>query len=414
MTMTLRRLAIACAAAAVAAAAGAETSPYYIGGSVGYSRLSNVLGLPDGASVPTLLGYESKSDNVTSYALVGGIDQPIGRQRLYGDLTLRHNKYARNEILDNNSYAVTAGVDWETVERISGNLTLKANRDLLQFSTIDQPTGVRNLVTTRQADFTGRIGGTTRLTLEAGAGYRSVDYSDASYNPRDFRQASVSLGGRYWPSSGNYVDLSLRHSEGRYPRFRRSSDDFEADRFDRRGVELSAYYQHAGISSLYARLVHSRIDYDLQDNLDFSGFTGMIKGSWQPASKIRLTTELARDRAADLRFSLDPSDPAGPQLEGAQLATALRLRVAYAATAKVSFNANAGHTSRSVTVSNAQISQSGREKTRQFGLGAAWTPTRTSRIACDLSRQRQRSDVVQSLNVSSNSASCSAQLTIQP
>lgn len=403
-----RAAALAIGVAALGASAVAQTSPYYIGGYVGYTHLSNALGLADGAGVPP--PYVSKSDNVTTVALVGGLDQRISRQRVFGDVTLRDNRYADNKLLSSKTYAASAGVDWETIERISGNLTLRSNRDLIRFGVNERPSNERNLVTASQADFSARIGVVTRWTFEAGAGWRGVDYTASEYASRELRQGHYSAGVRYWPSGTSSFGLTLRQSDGRYPRYSATT----ADRFDRRDIELSSSYRFSGLSSIAVRAAHSRIDYTLQNNLDFSGFTGSLRASYIPTGKLRFNLEIARDRGQDLRFiERGFNNEVVESFESAQLATALRLRASYDLSAKVALNASAGHTRRGVTLQVA--GQEGRERTSTFALGATWTPTRTSRVGCDWSKESRRSDLLANvLNVSSSSFGCHGQLTLQP
>lgn len=422
MPLHLRPTCAAVLLAGAAAAAHGETTPYYIGSSLSYSHQSNVLGLADGQDVTpalTQLGYTSKSDNVTSLALVGGFDQQISRQRLYGDLTLRNNHYSRNDLLNNNSYALSGGLDWQTIERLSGKLTLRANRDLLRYSSVDQPTGVKNLVSTRQADLSARLGGVTDLTFEAGAGYRSVDYSDQRYDPSDNDQAYGSLGVRYWPSGATSFGTSVRQTHGRYPRYRTpTGGEIQADNFDRTDVDLAAWLELSGFTNLYARLSHTRLNYDLQD--DFSGFTGLVSLNYQITGQVQVHGEFARDRGQDLRFVFVNPGAELVQAETASLVTAWRGNVRYDLTGKTSLTANLGYTRRPVNLNATPLfggtgtQTDGRETRHQYGIGFTWTPTRTSQVGCDLSRERRKSDAVEQLNLSSNVTSCYAQLTLQP
>src|SRR5262249_445620 len=67
------------------------------------------------------------------------------------------------------------------------------------------------------------------------------------------------------------------------------------------------------------------------------------------------------------------------------------------------------------TIPGFGTTEEGVETIRQFGLGASWTPTRTSRIGCDAYSERRRNPfAAEQLNVSSNALSCYAQLTVQP
>jgi hypothetical protein len=402
------------AAALLAALAGpcvAETTPYYVGGVVSYGYNSNVLGLVDGQPLPTGLGYTSKSDHIASFALVGGLDQQISRQRVFGDVTLRRNKYTNNSLLDNDSYAITAGADLQTVERISGNVLLKSSRDQIAYGIFERPTGEQVLVTANSADFSVRVGGPTRVSFEAGFGYRSLDYSTAAYDTRDYRQTSVSLGGRYAPSDNSSFGLGVRAANGVYPHFDVATGIEES--FHRTDIDLSGSWKVSGVTSVSGRASYTNVDYKIQDILDFTGWTGALKASWQPTVRWDLSAELARDRGQDLRFGLDQF---GTRVDSPQLVSALWLRAAYEVTAKVGVTATVGYSSRPVSVINPffGFADTGTEKVRQFAFGAGWAATRTSRIGCDYSVERRRSDVVAQLNTSVDAITCSAQLTLQP
>lgn len=415
------RIAAALAGLAAAAAHG-ETSPYYIGSSLSYSHQSNVLGLADGQDVNAALsqlGYTSKSDNVTSLALVGGFDQQISRQRVFGDLTLRNNQYAHNDLLNNNSYALTTGLDWQTVNRLSGTVKVRANRDLIHYSSVDQPSGQKNLISTRQADLTARLGGVTALTIEGGAGYRSVNYSDSSYDSNEYSQAYGSLGVRYWPSGTTSLGLSVRETEGKYPHFAvDASGQPQADNFSRQDIDLSTSIELSGATNLTARLSHTKIEYDFRQ--DFSGFTGQLGVNYQATGALQLHAEFARDRGQDLRFVFVNPDAEVVQAETSSLTTVWRTNASYALTAKTALNANLSYTRRPIALNSTSLTSNtssdgeGRETRRQYGIGVSWAPTRTSQVGCNLSRERRKSDTVEQLNLTSNVTSCYAQLTLQP
>lgn len=402
--LTLLALALA------AGAAMAETGPYYIGGQLGYTHQSNVLGLADGQDVPG--SYKSRSDNVTSLSLVGGLDQRIGRQRLFGDLTVSNNRYADNTVLNNTSYAAKAGVDWETVGNLSGNFTLQGTRDLFSYTPFDQPSAAAqaNLVSSRQADFVARLGGVTVVTFEAGAGYRSTDYSDAAFDDRNMRQHYWMAGGSYRLAPNTSVGLRYRDTSGRQPEF-----GVSGDRMDRQDLDLIGKLELSGLSSLYLRLSRTKIDYDVQQ--DFSGWTGQLRGTWLPTGKLRLTGEVARDRGQDLRFTDIQFVDGSLKLidaETSRLVTSWRATAAYELTSKVALNANFGYTRQPISFTSNGAPADGKFGTRTYGIGATWAPTRTSSVGCNLSRLRRSTDVVANRNQSSNSLGCYGQLTLQP
>jgi hypothetical protein len=145
----MRRL--LCLTMALAApAAWAQSSPWYVGGSVGVTHDSNLLRLGKPDPVPAGL---SQSDTTTSVALIGGLDQPIGRQRLSGSFSLRDNRFDRNEKYNNQSYNLGGSLQWSSVYRLSGSLSAGVSRNLSTFNSDVQ--GVlddRNYETTKAAN----------------------------------------------------------------------------------------------------------------------------------------------------------------------------------------------------------------------------------------------------------------------
>jgi hypothetical protein len=101
----------------------AEASPYTLGASQTVTYDSNLLRLSNGQAVPD--GY-SRADTVYTTALIAGLDQPIGRQRVYANATLRANRLSKNRIYDNEGYALAGGLDWSTVNRPAGQRRLPA------------------------------------------------------------------------------------------------------------------------------------------------------------------------------------------------------------------------------------------------------------------------------------------------
>ena len=146
-------------------AAVAQTSPWYIGASQTFTQESNLYRLADGAATPDGV---SKADLISSTALLAGLDQPLGRQRVYGSATLRSSKFRDNKDLDNEGYALRAGLDWETVNRLSGTLEASAERSLARFNT-DTELGVQ----TRR-----NIEDQTRLLAEARVGVVTVRFGE--------------------------------------------------------------------------------------------------------------------------------------------------------------------------------------------------------------------------------------------
>lgn len=400
--------------ATAAAVAQAETSPYYVGASQTFTHESNLLRLADGDTAPA---GSSKSDTISSTALLAGIDQPIGRQRLFGNLTLRANRLSNNEIYDNESYALAAGIDWATVDNISGGLKFSANRNLASFNTVEIGLVTKkNLESTQQVEASVRVGVVTEWTAEIGASHRSVDYSAAEYRSREFRQDSLSAGLRYRPAATGTFGVALRSAKGKYPRFFNLAPDvYEADAFERRDLDLTATLLPSCASTFNARVSWSQTRYDVATERDFSGVTGMLKWSWAATGKLRVETRLARDPSQDSYFS---DLAAGQTVDYSRVTTSLRLRADYDLSAKIAVNTTLSTAQRSLTRTlqnsfGASLADNGSDRTSGLALGATWTPTRSVQVGCDIASDKRRGDAPLSSNLSSTTTSCFGQFTLQ-
>jgi hypothetical protein len=163
------------AATVLGGGAWAETNPYYIGLSQTFSHDSNMLRLANGQDA--LPGYV-RADTVSTTALLAGFDQPFGRQRGRVSLVLREDRYSNNPTFDNTGYTASAGMDWSTVERVSGTLAASANRSLQRFNT--EEIGFltqKNLESSSNLNGSVSIGLVTQYSLELTAGHRQVSNS---------------------------------------------------------------------------------------------------------------------------------------------------------------------------------------------------------------------------------------------
>ena len=246
----IRRLVPALALAVLAAPALA--GPYSMSLSQSVTRETNLLRVEEGQVVPDGL---NRSDTVWTSTLQGGIDQPIGRQRVFGNASLRHSRFENNRVYDNSGYLVSAGAEGSTVDRFSGSVGVTLQRSLARFSNDEVGVLTRsNIERTQQVDSALRWGVGTRLAAEAALNWRRVDFSAPEYASREFRQGSAYLGLRHTLSGALSASIGLRQSRGVYPNFRRLDDTtFEADRFQRRELELKVSANPGGSSSVDAR-----------------------------------------------------------------------------------------------------------------------------------------------------------------
>jgi hypothetical protein len=390
---------------ALCTAASAQSSPYYIGVAQTFFHDNNLIRLRDNQALPAGL---SKSDTVSSTALVAGVDQPIGRQRLSGTANLNYNRYNRNSEFSSSGYALRLGLDWQTVERLSGRVAVSADRTLRADvrDANDQFILKSNAETANQFDATVSVGLVTRLSAEATLLRRDVRYSAAEAVFREYQQTGASVGLRYRPGGSTTWGLGLRQTRWDYPSFLLGLPD-PNDRRTRNDLDTSVVWQATGTSSLDIRLSSGKTSHDQFDVRDFSGVTGSAGWDWQATGKLRINSRLARDAGQD-------SD----RLTSAFTRTTDSLRVAaeYGYSAKIGMNASVTLYERDSEGRGVGVNAvSGREQGNNLSLGARWVPLRSTTVGCNISTERQGNSSNPALNdaFSATSFSCYGQFILQ-
>lgn len=404
--------------AALCGLASAEANPYYLGVSQAFTHDSNLYRLSDGA--PALPSGRSKSDTISTTALLAGIDQPIGRQRIKGDVSLRANRFANNKVLDNEGYGLKLGADWSTIERLSGSVNLLSDRSLARFSndTLSINNLQRNIASTTVFDTTVRLGLVSRWAAETTYSHQRVSYSAAEFEPREYRQNSLAAGVRFTPSGLISFGAGVRATQGRYPRFALlSNGQYLADRYSGRNLDLSTRWVPSGVSEVDARISLGSTSYDRDTARDFSGVTGALAWTWKPTGKLRFVTRLTRDTGQE-------SAAIGLGLNGLRYADASRVTTAFSVGAQYEFSAKILFTSqlatahRSLTDSRPDVfgrvaTLSGSDRTDTLNFGARWLPTRSVTLGCDLGWEQRSTSSVLSSDLSGSTVGCYGQLTLQ-
>ena len=378
----------------LAASAQADTSPYYFGASAGLTHVSNLYRLP-ASQVPN-------SDDVATATLLAGMDKPFGRQRVYADASVRHNAYRRDKGLDNTGYALTAGLDWAALDKLSGSVVLRSNRSLATYnaSTQVQVITEKNIEQSDQLQLSARYGLAGKLSLEGGLGHQRRQYSASAYRVLEYKQDSFFAGLGYRPSSDLRLGLTGRYTDG--SGFSRLSLFVVPNDYKRKDIELTSLWTASGASTVNARLSYSKIENSGSSLRDYSGVTGRIGWQWQPSAKLQFSTSLARDTVQENYLAT-----AGNSSDANRVGTTAQLTASYALTGKIL--ADAG-------VNLYDLKRGGifdaDERSQGFNLGLRWLATRSTQLSCQLSHDKRDSDIA-TFNYSANSYGCTAQLTLR-
>lgn len=385
--------------------ASAQTSPYYVGLSLSVAHDSNLSRVRDGQVLPA---GASQADTVSTAALVAGLDQPIGRGRLFGSASLNTNNYANNQNYNNQGYSLNLGLDWQTIERISGKVALASSRSVRADvrDRQDQVILKKNAENANQLDASVSVGLVTALSAEASLMARDVRYSEIEADYREYKQNAGSVGLRYRLGGATSVGITLSQTKNDYPNLLTGQGD-RSDRRNRNDVALSASWVPSGASSLSASLSQGKTTHDRFTERDFSAATGALTWVWTPSGKLRLNTRLGRDAGQDAERATTAFS---------RTTDSLRVRTDYEATGKIGAYLSGYVYRRSQTGSGVFVSGvSGTDTGTNLTLGARWAALRSVSVGCEVSTERLGSNSNPLLNTaySSNAVSCFGQFVLQ-
>jgi len=407
------------AALAAATACGAradEPSPYYIGASAAVTRNSNVFQQANASA---------QGDTYYSAGLLAGIDQMWGRQHLYANGSIASNRYQDFKQLDNTSYDLAAGLDWATIEKLSGTLRYDVRQGLVNYADANLLNATtlttKDLQRTQQLNASARYGSVPGFAVDGGLTHRRVDFS-AVEDRRDYSQDVGRLGVLWGKSDLLTLGLGGRWTEGDYPQAvikaaipeipatpttpfaPRQDAEFGHDKSKRRDVDFTAKWSPSGVSVISGRISLTRETHSQPTIPTFSGVTGSIGWAYKPAGRLSYNALLSRDTASENTFATLPVGSAPVRVNNDRLTTVAAVSAIYELTAKTSLNAQYRHDSGSVFSVDGT---SGHSSTDNIGLGVLYNPTRHITLACNISHE-SRSSVYKT-----NLATCSAQFVLR-
>ena len=402
---------LALCALGIAGAKNAAAQPvntYYFGAAQAFTRESNVF------RVAT--GQPESSDTYSTTSLLGGIDQSIGRQRVFGDAAVRYNKYRDNTQLDHTGYGADLGIDWETVQSLSGRVGYTAKQNLARYGADQGPVlTTKNLERSQQFLARGQYGSVSTLSLEASYVYRRLDYSAPEYAFDEFRQHAVRAGLLYRPGGLLTLGVGVRHTVGEYPfAIVPATGATQVDEFTRNDLDLTAVYVVTGQSTLNARLSYTKEEHDAVTGRDLSESTGAISWDYKPTAKLTFTTAAIRDTGAETAFfGLSESGVSGVG-NNSMLSNTLAVRVVYEATAKVQLEAYGRYVERDlINTQGGALPAEGSDRLGEARLGVTWMPTRSLTFGCAFSREKRGTSSPLSYPYAANVATCLGQIKLQ-
>lgn len=366
MKLTSLRAAVVAGVFVGFSSAHAESSPYYIGVIQKLTHTDNV-----GSARP---GSE-RSDNISVTGIRLGLDQPIGRQRLGANFTANHNRYNNTSTLTNTDYTLNGRWDFDTVERVSGVVSLSSSQSLPSESQIVQ--GKKNTQRVDQAVIQASLGNVTMWTFDAGLAYSRSSFAVNTYT--NSTQFMVNAGAQVTPASGLTLRTGVRHSAVKYPNINND--------VSRNDLDLSATINPGGASSYTSRLSYTKEQHSLS-NRNSSSWTGALGWNWRPTGKFSTSLNLSRD-TSNGNFDFGASQFNIDSFES-RLNNRLSLSANWAATSKINLTATVSHLRRDLdnawTVGSSTVATSESDNQTTLSLNAKYALMRNVDLGCNIGR----------------------------
>ena len=374
-----------------------ERSPYYIGVTQSFTHDSNVFRTASGQIADTTSGT----------GLIAGIDQQISRQRLYADGTVQVNRHRNVDQLNNTSYSLKAGLDWSTVEFLSGTLRYTTARNQANFGVVGVPAATgTNLETTQQFLASARYGLTSDLAFDVSAEHRSLKYSDEASANRNYTQNIGGAGLRWGKPSIFTFGIGGRLTKGTTPDYQPT--DPKEDKLTRKDLDFTADWVPTGFSTLHARVSVTKETHTVATASDVDGQTGALEWAYKPTGKLSFSTTLSRDTGTETTFSIPSGDGStAKRVDDNRITNTVLVAVKYELTSKISTGLNARQSK------GKGGATTGDDKVNTYGLTATYEATRNFTLGCNYSHESRSTSGVGVDSYTVNLVGCTAQLALK-
>lgn len=351
-----------------------QSSPWGIGVSQQFTHDSNVLRTPDATAT---------ADTISATGLRLALDQPWGRDRLHGNLSVDNNRFRALDYLNNTGYQGDVGLDWTAAGLWQGELGVEAGSQLFRYDlNSTQLVNERTLERKQRVFGRARVGVITAWTFEAGLDAFDRSYSSEQFASRDLQRITAEGGLRYRVNPDLSFRGAYRYTDGRYPNLGTGDD------FSRHELQFSTVWQASGASSVDASASVSREAHALQTSRSNTYWSGSAGWKWQPTGKLLLSSRLVRD-------SDSGTTETAAITADAKLRTTLEFTGTWNVSSKVSVDAQMRRVDRRLDNTFAQlpgVPLQARDHTNSLSLAVNWQPVRALDLGCSVSREQRSAD----------------------
>jgi hypothetical protein len=412
-----------------AAGASAAIEPFTLGASEAVKHETNPNHSPDGG----------RSDWISTTEFTAALDQALGRDKLVADVAVNYNGYKQQHDLDAWGYRAGAQLDWNTIGDLSGVLGADTSRrryidDVTAPPVFVLVNGVLTPVVTNERNMQtdnrvfGRIalGGPSRWQIFGGGDASQRRFSASDFRSNDERQWSGNFGTRYSTSPDLTFGVQADYRHGEYPHVATFSfggaSNTMVEKFNTRSIDGTVQLRATGNSVFDASAGYTKQHTDASDSnglpaRDLHFVNGSLNWNWTPPSHFTVKLGLRRNTDADTSSTgLNTAIRTANSLSGPSINNMALVDVTYAATAKISLDANASYSQRKYSgvglldpVSGLTTFSSGTLRTTSFYLAAHYQPTRTTDLSCGAGHeQRHAGGAFSAFTYTDNTVRCLA------
>ena len=251
------------------------------------TRDSNVYRLSD-----LVTGGFARSDRISTTAVGATLGVPVSQQRFDAAITGFAARYHDNKNLNYNGHTARASWNWWYDKNLSGLAAYTEQKNLASFSNIQAED--RDLVTTRQATFTGTWMATPRWRTEVGAVGVRQEHDNPSRAIQDIQAASGEAGLSYVTPSEDSLGAVVRVERGHAPHDTVLGGVLFDNAYLQRGAGVTGRWIVTGHSRFDGRVEWVRRTYNEFTQRNYQGPTYHASWTWTPTGKLTIVSVVQR------------------------------------------------------------------------------------------------------------------------
>jgi hypothetical protein len=359
------------------------------------------------------------SDWISTTEFTAALDEALGRDKLVADAAVNYNGYKQQHGLDAWGYRAGVQLDWNTIGDLSGVLGADTNRRRFIDDVTSPPVFVlvngvatplvtteRNMQTDNQVYGRIALGGPSRWQIFGGGDASRRRYSASDFRSNDERQWSGNFGTRYSTSPDLTFGVQADYRHGEYPHVATFTfgtvTNTMAEKFNTRAIDGTVQLRATGNSTFDASVGYTKQHSDASGDIglparDIHFVNGSLNWNWTPPSHFTVKLGLKRSTDADTTSAgLNTALRGANSLSGPSVNNMALVDVTYAATAKISLDANAAYSQRKYSdvplldpSTGLLTFSSGTLRTASFYLSARYQPTRTTDLSCGAGHEQR-------------------------